>query len=141
MPMLYVIIKSFLWILIGTIFGFSAFFLIFASKILYGQKIDIHQLLNYEFIVYLCVALMAGAAADWANLPDRHWGSRICPMMFCVILLFLLYTVFNPAAPHPKEAILKYITTFYVTVCVVFCMLIKANIFYEECEHIKPAKF
>jgi len=140
LPTFYVILKSFIWILIGIFFGISTFVLVFASKYLYGQPFDFNKYLSYEYIMYLCVALMAGAAADYGNYP-RGW-KRIIPLFFCSMLLLILYIVFNPQIPqHPRESVVKIMAIVYSGVAFVFCMIIKSTIFLEECSELDPIKF
>lgn len=140
MAVLFAVIKSFVWVLLGVFYGASAFFLLFSSRYLYGQSYDFKKYFTYEFIMYLCVALMASAASDYADYP-RGW-KRIIPLGFCTLLLMWVYNIFNPAIPqHPQENIVENMAIGYGVMAIVFCMVFKGRLFYEECKSVKPIKF
>jgi|GEM_PF-5449262 len=138
----YVFIKSLIWMLVGIIFGAITFILVFASKVLYDKPINVHTLITYDYIMFLCVTLMAGAAADFVNSPKRVWGNRLSPLFVCIILLLVLCFVFHPMVNiKPDGSILKWLTITYSIIAFLFCTAIKSTLFYEECEQLPRLKF
>jgi len=138
----YVFVKSILWLLTGIFFGASTFILVFASKILYDQPIHLSTLITYDYIMFLCVCLMSGAAADFVCSPHRVWGNRLAPLLVCIVFLSLLCFVFNPMVhTQPNEKILKIMTIAYSIITVCFCSCIKSVLFYEESQGLDKVKF
>jgi len=127
---------------LGVFFGAATFFLVFASKVLYGQNINFNTLMTYDYIMYLCVCLMAAAAIDIFTSPNKDWGNRISPLLFCVISVLILYVIFNPMLTQkPDETILKTLALCYIYATIIFCGAIKMSLFYEENYNLKNVKF
>ena len=125
---------------ISVVFSSMSFIIIFAAKALYDKTVILTSLFTYDYITFLCVALMAGAAADYFNSPiNKSWTERSMPIVLCVICVFGLSFVFHPFVKEkPDQNILKGITFFYCTIAVFFCGIYKSILFYEESKNLLP---
>jgi hypothetical protein len=141
MLLLYSIAKSIIWMLIGVGFGAVTFFLIFATRILYDKPIDLHTLLSYDYIMFLCVSVTAGASADWFNSPFRGWFNRTLPLFGCGFALGAVCFIFHPLVKEtPDPLFLKGMTKIYVVLAFLVCTTLKSILFFEEGKTYRDSK-
>jgi len=139
-------LKSLIWIGIGAVFGTATFISVFTSSLLFKNShttiagvIKSSSQFNYDYLLYLCVCLMAGAAADHCCSTNKTISSRILPISACVIALGIVFYVFNPAVKYDLNSnILDILTYTYVGGTVIFCASLKTPIFYQEIKQFQP---
>ena len=136
--MLDISIPSFLratvWLLFGVVFGFASILLIFASSAIFenkGTPVDIPHLVDPEFIIFLCVALMAGAGADYMLSVNFAKSKRLNVLLFILLITSASWFVLNPIL-SASEVVLLWFTTIVAVVTIVFCLWAKTVIFYKE---------
>ena len=88
--------------------------------------------------MFLCVALMSGAGADYLLSGSYHLGYRIAAFSLTVIALLIVFFLFNPNnANPPDENIITNFAWGYSIFTFAYCILIKADIFLKEPKHNK----
>src|SRR5437870_718363 len=93
-------LRALVWVVFGVAFGVISILLILASSIIFKQqdkRIMASNLLDNQFITFLCVALMAGAAADYILSVTFKKERRIIVLLFLVIVSIIACFIFNPA--------------------------------------------
>jgi hypothetical protein len=133
--MLYVksILRALGWLIIGIAFGLSSLLLIFASKAIFSVPIDTGKLIDENIIMFLCVALMSGAGADFLFSEISTLGWRLFAFCLNIIALLILGILFNPNNTYSaKPSLLEGFAITYGIVAFCYCMLLKTIVFYRE---------
>lgn len=69
--------KAFIWLVLGCFFGLSSLLLIFASSAIFTHPIITGNIIDGNIVMYLCIALMSGAGADYSLSSSFHFGWRL----------------------------------------------------------------
>jgi uncharacterized membrane protein YbjE (DUF340 family) len=133
LTLFFVLLRAIVWIIWGVIFGAGAFLFAFASAKLHNQAIKLEVILSYDYVMYICVVLMAGAAADFFCSAQRPWPNRVVPILVCIPFLFALGFIFESGGSKPtNETLMIYLRIIYVVISFFFCLGIKSVLFYED---------
>src|SRR5690349_10440496 len=121
--------RAFLWIVIGVGFGLASIFLVLASSSMFvqhGVQIKPTVGIDSEVIIFLCLALMSGAGADFVLTPsNHHWAVKGLLMLTVFTLLFVAFWLLSPNS-EPKENVVNSFTLGYCVACFFYCLFIKA---------------
>jgi hypothetical protein len=125
--------RSIVWLIIGALFGLASVLLILGSSMLFVGHLEIHSLIDSNIIVFLCIALMGGAGADFLLTGNYHAGWRVATFTFLFLLLMTACYIFSPNNKEPptKNA-LFWIVWGYVIVAILYCIGLKSLLIYRE---------
>lgn len=132
------IFKSIAWLIIGVFAGLSSLVILFASSAIFSRPIN-GRIIDDSIIVYLCIALMSGAAADFLLCGHYEIWPRLFVFSLVIILILVIWLVFNPnnANPPTPQAI-KSVVDWYIMITIGYCVGLKTVIFYKELQ--KPGR-
>ncbi len=129
-------LRSLAWLTIGIVFGLISLFLILFTSVVFGNHNNDHkiaELASSEAIVFLSLALMSGAGADFLLSEISTTSHRILAMVFVVILLLIGIIIFSPNNSFAaKETVKLWIEWIYCIFGSIYCVSIKTIIFYRE---------
>lgn len=139
------VIRSVAWLIIGIIFGLASVIMVLASSIIFPHHkeiLEISKMIDENVKVFLCIALMSAAAADFLLTGSYHAGWKICAFLFSIIALLFAYFLFNPNnTAAPDKQILDKIVTIYICLTIPFCVGLKSLLIYREKLNHKKVKF
>jgi len=135
--------RSFVWLLIGVIFGLASILLILGSSFIFAKPLDINCVIDNNVIVFLCIALMSAAGADFLLTGNYHPGWRFAAFFGLPIpLLLLAYFLFSPNNINTPDAnILIKIVWGYVILSFFYCIGLKSLLIYRERLNHKKAEY
>ena len=123
--------RALTWLIIGIVFGLASVGFVLLTSTIFSQTEKIEKLIDPNIIIFLCLALMGGAGADFLLSKISTVYCRLFYFAVIVVFFVLGCVVFN-ASLKPKQDILEYIEYGYIAVTVSYCMIIKSIIFYQE---------
>lgn len=135
--------RAFIWLIIGVVFGLASIILILASSSMFvqhGTSREVANAIDAEVIIFLCIALMSGAGADFLLSVKFGWGVRGFIFSIVVIFLFLAFFLLNPVN-EPQKSVVNSFSVGYSIIAFVYCVSIKTVIFYEEILSKKRLRF
>lgn len=129
----FAILKSVIWMAFGFLFGSASIIIMFTANLVYDKQIDLHILLSDNYVMFLCIGLMAGSAADYFNSPGKPWSERIIPILLTALMVAILGFLYHPFVKEThSENVIRFITVCYCIFTFIFCGVYKSILFYEE---------
>jgi len=128
------------WLSSGAVFGYASILMVLASSAIFKEPVDLGKVIDSNFIVFLCIALMSGAGTDFLISGHfMHLAWRIVWLLVVIILLLIAYFLFNPNNLYKldKEP-LVYVEIGYIIITICYCLTLKSLLIYRErVNHIK----
>lgn len=127
-------LKATLWLVLGVFFGFASVLLILTSSKIFEGRLnvsDVADLVDPEFIVFLCVALMAGAGADYILSVNFIRSKRVNVLCLIIIATGTAWFIFNPKT-KATDSFLYWTSIGFSVVAIIFCLWVKTILFYKE---------
>lgn len=134
--------RSLAWLAIGVFFGLVSIMFILASSVLFDKSMNTSDLFDCNVIVFLCIALMSGAAADFLLTGNYHVGWRATAFAFTIVASLFAWVLFGPNNKVPPSVNVKdAVSETYGLATLIYCVGLKALLIYRERLNHEKAKF
>jgi hypothetical protein len=134
MTRLYPFFRATLWLILGIVFGLASILLILASSKIFEGGLnpkEISQLIDPEFIVFLCVALIAGSGADYILSVNFNKSKRLNVLYLIIIITGTAWFIFNPKV-KATDLFLYWSSIGFSIIATIFCLCVKTVLFSKE---------
>jgi len=127
-------LKAIAWLLIGTFIGCLLIVILLSGPIIFSHPNltkRVSDVLNNEFISFLSLALICGAASDYVLSVSFTFVEKIIIGGFSLFWFISILIIFNQVA-EVKHGIETGFTIAIVWFAIPYCLFAKAAIFYKE---------